>query len=428
MADVLGVFREIDGQIQRVGSITAEGSECQFAYDRSYLLQSDARPISVKMPLKEAPFSQYETRVFFEGLLPEGQMRSLAANSMHVGEDSYISMLSRFNNESIGALLFGDSAESLVSDRSYRPLEEGWEDKFSQSPRQIALELDMESRLSLAGAQSKAGLYCDENDPSRWYIPLGAAPSSHIVKASEGVFPHLSINEALCMLTARYCFFDVAQGRLLKAAGEPLYAVRRFDRVAGNEDGAISGQRKLLRLHQEDFCQAGGLLSWQKYEPTDGDYLGFGARLLSHVAPDPFSARMGFLNEILLCFLMGNCDNHLKNFSLLWSREWTACELSPLYDLVCTTIYPQIDREMGIPLCESRKIDDVRQGDILSSAKRAGVSEKLGWAEFEDLAEEIPQALERATQEIVDEGFPDAEYVSSLIRRDMEKRIEQAMK
>lgn len=97
--------------------------------------------------------------------------------------------------------------------------------------------MGMRTRLSLAGAESKLGLYHAGSDlQSGWFLPLGTAPSTHIVKASDGAFKNQTINEALCMLAAKHCGFDVADCQLLPAGGaEPLLIVTRFDREIPEE-------------------------------------------------------------------------------------------------------------------------------------------------------------------------------------------------
>lgn len=142
---------------------------------------------------------------------------------------------------------------------AYRPLGELDLIHLRDEPRKTAFEMSMSSRLSLSGAQSKVGLYYAENSAGgTWYLPESTAPSTHIVKTPQSVFPDQTLNEALCLETAKLCGFDTAEWTLLKLdGGEPLLAVRRFDRIFPNHhEKFISSLPAPKRLHQEDFCQA----------------------------------------------------------------------------------------------------------------------------------------------------------------------------
>lgn len=418
------IFREFRGGFQFVGELSFAQSAGSFSYAAKYLESPDAADISLALPLQEASFSPSATRAFFEGLLPEGSMRELFASSLHARGEDYLRLLSRLNNESVGALLFCDRDTEPEADRSYTPLSMADLERFARQPKRTALEMGLASRLSLAGAQSKIGLYCQNGAETVWYLPQGSASSTHIVKASDGTFPHQTINEAFCLAVARQCGFDVANAFLIRIPGqEPLLAVERFDRIKSHST-LVQGLPMPCRLHQEDFCQAAQLPSYLKYEPTDGNYLSLGARIINAASSDPFGDKVMFFNRILLDYLLGNCDNHLKNHSLLWDADWSARALSPLYDLTCTTLYPQLSREMGVSLCESRRLDEVTASDIRTAARRTGISEAMGWEQFERLREEFPLALVKAEQDLADQGFPEVSPVAEFIREDSARRLD----
>jgi len=425
----LQVFREFKGSYQFTGSLTLLDSNATFAYAVEYLNVRDAQSISLAFPLREKHFTPDETRSFFEGLLPEGDLHKMLAWSLHLGTDSYPEMLARLNNESTGALVFSyeesSNGDSLIKNRAYVPFSSEDLVRFSRQPRSVALESGMASRLSLAGAQAKLGLYHVGTDPALgWFLPMGSAPSTHIIKASDGSFPYQIINEALCLLTANYLGFATAESFLIpQNDAEPLLAVKRFDRTIDDDTEAIDGLNVPRRLHQEDFCQAAGLLSFMKYEPTDGNFLNLASMLLSRSVANPFGDRMMFFNRILFDFLIGNCDNHLKNHSILWSANWRSRELSPLYDITCTTFYPELVQEMGISLCSSRKIGDITRRDILSSAESISIDEKLAWSQYKELCEGFLPALKKAEQELIHKGYKDTSIIADFIRKDAAQRL-----
>lgn len=421
----LHVYREFRGESQLVGTLALSGGQFYFAYDGRYLASPQAAAISLSLPLRDAPFSEKATHAFFESLLPEGEMGMLFRSSLHLEAGEYPQLLSRLNNESIGALVFRTDETLTDAERAYEPLPYAALRAFALHPKRKALDFGMASRLSLAGAQTKAGLYHrSEKAGGGWFLPCGSAPSTHIVKASDGTFPCQTVNEALCLLTARRCGFDTANFQLVPMPeGEPLLAVERFDRIVPEHAETVSGIEAPVRLHQEDFCQAAGLSPHLKYEPTDGNYLSLASRIITRASANPFGDRMMLFNSVLFDFLIGNCDNHLKNRSLLWDADWSSCSLSPLYDITCTTRYPALERTMGVALCESRTIDKVAAADIRASAQRTGISERMGWEQYLELREAFPSALDQASEELAAQGFTEAREIAAFIREDAAPRL-----
>lgn len=421
--EILYVFREFNGVYERIGTLRTTNKGTSFTYDSAFARSDSARSISLSLPLREEPYLDADAPAFFEGLLPEGILRREFANIARTDELLSASLLARLNNESVGGLVFNCSEELPLHDRAYRPIQYRTVAALSENPMQTALQMGLSSRLSLAGAQTKIGLYhTGDDDADGWFRPEGGAPSNTIVKASTSMFPYQTVNEAFCLSVARLCGFDVASAELVPSSRDPLIVLKRFDRPMPERPAFIDGLAMPARLHQEDFCQAAGLPSYRKYEPTDGRYLALGSRLLSRTVSNPFGDKMMFFDRVLLDYLIGNCDNHLKNNSILWNSDWSTRELSPLYDITCTTMYSALAREMGISLCESRRIDDVTARDIRSAARSAGISEALGWEHYLSLREEFRAALPQAEQEIAERGFPEVHEVAAFVIRDSAPR------
>lgn len=381
----LNAFREWRGGCQLVGSIALDGSEVSFAYDAAYLDDADAAAVSLSLPLREEPFSEAEASPFFAGLAPEGDMRRLVGD--FIRSTSFAKMLERLNNESIGALVFAPDGEKPDLPGSYELIGMDELTRFRDSPSEVSFEMGMASRLSLAGAQSKVGLYHVGDDPLEgWYVPRGAAPTTHIVKAPTRVFPNQTVNEALCLESARLCGFDTAEWDLIDLpGGEPLLAMRRFDRVL--PDGAQG---------------TGELPPPQRL---------------------PFGDRAFLLQSVFLDYLLGNCYNHLKNRSLLWDASWRAVQLSPLYDLTCTTLYPEVSREMGVSLAPSRRVDDVREKDLSRAARDAGVPERFGVQLYREVCEELPAALDEAERVVAEMGFETVREVAAHVRGELADKV-----
>ena len=419
----LHVFRERGDTFQLVGSISFSHGDMSFAYDADYLEVRDSAAISLALPLREEPFDQQEASPFFAGLSPEGAMRRLVAESIH--SDLFSDMLARLNLESIGGLVFSTDRE-IEPEGCYEPIGIDALTELRDKPRAAAFEMGMASRLSLSGAQSKAGLYHIGEDPTEgWYLPKGVAGTTHIVKTPEPIFPDQTVNEALCLEVARRCGFDVAEWMLIPLPdGEPLIAVKRFDRCMDSGGSNSRGIVRPKRLHQEDFCQATGLMPDFKYEPTGAGYLARVCSAILKASSNPFGDRMLFLQSVFFDYLMGNCDNHLKNYSLLWDVDWKSRHLAPRYDIVCTTLYPSIYLEMGISLCPSRRITDVTVRDIDAASRAAGVPVPMGRGLYQEVYEGVPAALDAAEEALCEKGFNAASHIAEHIRSELKAKVQ----
>ena len=120
-------------------------------------------------------------------------------------------------------------------------------------------------RLSLGGVQDK--LVVTRAPSGRFGQPLGGAPSTHIIKPSIAGWADIAANEAFCLRLARCCGLSAASSEVAQIGEVACLIVERFDRTF--TDGT-----RILRLHQEDFCQALGVLPEAKYEAKGGPSVG----------------------------------------------------------------------------------------------------------------------------------------------------------
>jgi len=414
----LDVWREVGGEFQRVGAISGG----RFAYSTVYLESDNAAAISLNLPLGEEPFDARRTSAFFRGLLPEGETWSDFVGMLRSEGGGYTKVLEGLRNETVGALVFGERPS--WDEASYEPLGGDVLRRLAKIPQRAVVELGMRTRKSLAGAQPKVGLYHAGSDVDRgWHVPLGIAPSTHIVKNPNKLFPGDSVYEALCCEVTRLLDLPVAETELIRIDGnEPLLAVKRFDRVFEGSGRTLDGLRVPLRLHQEDMCQASGFSGEFKYEPTGACYANRCSVLAARGMRGVYNTTMVLFYMLCLDFVLGNCDNHLKNRSLLWNEGWTGFALAPFYDITNTTLYPGLDREMGISFGGSRKIDDVTPLMIMETGESCGIPRDVAWALFEEIAEESGPAIERAGQNLADKGFPDAVKAARRLLADADGR------
>ena len=161
-----------------------------------------------------------------------------------------------------------------------------------------------------------------------------------------------------------------------------------------------------------------------KYEPTGGNYASRCGTILTRASSNPFGDRAFFLQALYFDYLIGNCDNHLKNHAMLWDETWSTCELAPLYDITCTTIYPSVEAEMGVSLCPSRKIFNVTPHDIVRTSQALGVPQKLGESLYKELYANFPKALDAAANHLAQLGYNRTEYLVEHIRKEFSGKVQ----
>ena len=213
----LKVYREYRGTFELVGEFErADPVNETFAYDEGYLERDDAAALSASLPLRHEPYASNEFSAFFSGMLPEGPVRHELSMRFQIPQSDYLSMLERLGDECVGALRFlGDEKSSY--DPGYRPLQdEDFEALSKAEVFEIANDMQ-DSRLSLAGAQSKTGWFLPRGKDAKkagsgdWMLPLGSAPSTHIVKIASTKHPDLPFNELICMTAASAAGLEIAR-------------------------------------------------------------------------------------------------------------------------------------------------------------------------------------------------------------------------
>ena len=370
------VYRDRDGVRDLLGRLEHNpgNANATFTYDPAYLASARSHGefgISERLPLDEAPFEAAEFGPYFQGLLPEGEVYGNLALIYQVPRSDYLSVLENLGCESIGALTFvRDGVDPNDYAPRYDPLTDEFVNILSQTPVRAATRTASSTRLSLSGAQSKVAWFLPEGADARkatvadWRIPQGTAPSSHIVKVSARGEEDIALNELACARIARACGIEVASVTLIPDIPGAI-AVERYDRTwISTERG-----RSLLRLHQEDFCQALGLPTHLKYqiEGTDYSYLSFCADLIDATSSNAIADRLEFANRTVFNYVVGNTDAHLKNSSLLYNRTWTGRQLAPLYDVTCIPL-TGYSTKMAFDIGAHRQLDEVDEKDLLAIA------------------------------------------------------------
>ena len=414
------VSLEREGVMRPVGTICGnDATDSRFAYSETYLNGDDAAPISLSLPLQEAPFTAVQTKNFFEGLLPEGFTRRTVAQWMHVAEDDYLSILHGLGQECLGALCITAAGEE--SEAAYTPITAKEVQALAAEGAAKSAELVTKSHLSLTGASGKVGLYYDA-DSDAWYLPRGTAPSTHIVKQSHVRLDGIVTNEQLSLMTAAKCGIGIAKSFIINTGGgedrEVLFATERFDRKFSPDSKRIDGLRCPLRLHQEDFTQAMGIPAAEKYEKNPRGYLRGMFEVLRRFSAEPIADQLKLWDVLVFNYLIGNTDSHIKNFSLLYSPNQKTVRLAPAYDIVSTVVYPESTREMAFFIGGALLLDDLSRDSFRLAAREVGLGERLAMRRFDAMCTKFRPALHASAKELAAAGFPKA--------IEMEQRILEA--
>lgn len=361
-----------------------------FKYDEGY----HGAPLSLALPICNRTYHQQALLPFLFGLLPDSeQQRKAIARDFGISPNNPVTMLDRIGLDCQGGVQF--CREERVDDvlartGEYRPL----------TDHEIALRLKAirsddeatwvgeEESWSLGGNQGKFALGLRDG---AWCSCIGSAPTTHIFKNGVVGFKLQALNEFVCMKTAERAGVPTAHVDYRLFEDEPALIIERYDRTIG-EDGTI------LRAHQEDLCQALGVMPFQKYT-ADGGPAARDVLTLLGTAP---AARLNILLFTLMLYfnyLIGGTDAHAKNYSLLLGTEHNVA-LARMYDVASGFAYDRLRRHgrLAMAIGGENRFGRVGSG-ALERYAQSGPFEQFGLgvascrALMMDLAQEIPISL-----------------------------------
>lgn len=337
MAKILDVYfyEKIIGQL-----IQDNHGEMNFSYSVDWLNDPHATRISCSLPLQEEAFKRKSCHAFFGGILPEENQRKLIAKNLGISVNNDFSMLEKIGGECAGALSFIPKGQKLNSyTNNYHELQSTeLANILRELPTRPLLAGEKGVRLSLAGVQDKIAVYINDD---KFFIPLDSAPSTHILKPDFSIYEGVIFNEAFCLKLAKEINLPTAEAEIKKIDEIDYLLIKRYDRIFDET------QQKIKRLHQEDFCQALGVPSNNKYQNEGGPSLKQCFDLIRKESSIPILDLDKLINAVIFNFIIGNCDAHGKNFSLLYLDQ---LQLAPSYDLICTLYYEDLDKKMAMKL------------------------------------------------------------------------------
>ena len=363
-----------------------------FTYTDTWLAASGRPPLSRSLPPRAEPLEGPAVLAFFGGLLPEGSVRRRVAENLGVSEDNDFALLSALGGDCAGALRLLAIGDPRPEAASPAPLSETeLAALVEQLPRRPLLAGQDGVRLSLAGAQSKL--------PLRWIggeyaLSTFDAPSTHILKPESPDFPGLAAVEAFCLDLARRAGLPAARADWLRVGDTPCLRVERYDR----ELDPVTG--KVLRIHQEDFCQALGVPSHRKYQQEGGPAASDLLVCIRDHSTAPVLDLRQFLDLLIFNVLIGNADAHGKNFA--WRYPNGERRLAPAYDLVATALWPELSGRMAMRVGPAKFMNEVTSDHFLKFAAANRIGRSLFRVRMEELCNRVtanvPAALSDAPE------------------------------
>jgi len=396
-----------------IGRLTkASSGAISFDYEQSWLGWENAIPVSLSMPLREGAYRGEQVTAVFENLLPDSLplRRRVAEKVGAAGTDAY-SMLTAIGRDCVGALQFlahddqvqadGEIQGEPVSIEEIEQILKG----LAQAP--LGLTKDDDFRISVAGAQEKTALLYNEG---RWLKPLGTTPTTHLFKPSIGRLPngidltHSVENEFYCLTLASAFGLPVNKVEMHTFGKTRALVVERFDR-RWTRDG------RLLRVPQEDFCQALSIPPTQKYQSDGGpnlvDILG-----LLQGSDTPLEDQATVFKAQIFFWLIGATDGHAKNFSV-YLGSGGSYHLTPLYDIL--TAQPSLDthqinrKQMRLAMSVGRnrhyRLDEILGRHFAQTGAAAKLPESLVKDTMQQVLDGANAALRRV-EELLPKSFP----------------------
>jgi serine/threonine-protein kinase HipA len=391
-----------------------------FQYDPAWLGWEHALPVSLSLPLREDRYIGAPVIAVFDNLLPDSDAirRRVVERMQTQGTDAY-SLLAAVGRDCVGALQFlpdgeepdpaGAIAGKPVSDAEIGAML----DNLATAP--LGLGDDQDFRISIAGAQEKTALLYWKK---RWHKPLGTTATTHILKPQIGRLPNgLDLsnsveNEYLCLKLTAALGLPSADVEMAIFEGKRVLIVERFDR-------RWTKDKRLLRLPQEDCCQALSVPPTLKYENEGGPGIPAILNLLKG-SDTPEGDQRQFLTTIVVFWLLGATDGHAKNFSVFLSPGGRF-RITPLYDVI--SAQPSADAEqirrnkmkLAMAVGDSRHyaIHTIMPRHFIQSAAQVGIGAATLEQIFEDIRSRAPKALEKAKQTLPAD-FPEEIAISII--------------
>ncbi len=386
----------LNGQI--AGEVLRQkGGKLQFDYSDKYRKQPGATPLSLSMPIQIQSHPDSAIVPWLWGLLPENDMiLTTWAREFQVSASSPFSLLSTpIGLDCAGAVQFTTS--DRLDDVLSRSGKITWLSDDNVEERLRSLRQDgatwlgstFTGQFSLAGAQAKTALIFKNK---RWGVPSGSIPTTHILKPAVIGFKDHDLNEHLCLDAARRATLLAVRTRIAHFDTESAVVIDRYDRQFKGAD--------ILRIHQEDLCQALGISPLQKYQSEGGPSPSNITKLFRNVMStyDANKEALRFADYLIWNWIIAGTDAHAKNYSLLLSGNQV--RLAPFYDVSSALPYGKHEKKLRLAM----KIGGdyavfASRNTWIKASKELGVDTDLLVARVVELARLAPDAFADAARE-----------------------------
>ncbi|MDR1696483.1 MAG: type II toxin-antitoxin system HipA family toxin [Endomicrobium sp.] len=339
--------------------------------------------VSNSLPLSKKIFDDNECSPYFNGLLPEnGEVRNMLGRIFGINANNDFSLLSAIGYDCAGALTLQNPADEVIEKEFIEPeVEIQAEDSLAKHIENLPAAPFFESpsneiRLSLAGVQDKAAVTIIDG---KICFPKNHTPTTHIIKPLIKNLKDTVLNEFFCMRLAQKAGINTANVEIRKAQDIQYLLIERYDRQIKDN--------KVKRIHQEDFCQALGKASANKYQENGGPGFKDCFELLT-ITNTPAKHIAQMMKILMFNFLIGNNDAHAKNFSLIYFGGKPS--LAPAYDLISTQAYPNLTGKMAMKIGEYDK-DKLNVYSFSGFCKEISYSYPAFKREFLEISESLQE-------------------------------------
>ena len=388
---------------EKVGDLFISSTDqISFQYANSWLnsreyLQNKGS-ISLSLPASPRVYNQ-EAHAFFVNLLPEGEVKKCLAAQLNISDGNDAKLLELIGGDCAGALRIEKKTNTNL-EPFYEPLD-GFQ-LLEKLKKGLVLgnTQKIPERLSLAGAQGKLLLYVEN---SNFYSTHNGAPSNVILKTNSNPFIYLNLteNEYFSMLLASKCGLLTPNTQYKSFKNMSFLVSHRYDRI-GLKAADSQENNWVEKLHQEDFCQALGILPNRKYEKEGGPgHKACAALIKNHLSLNDFS---NYLDWVIFNLCIGNADAHAKNISILYSKD-NSLSLAPFYDMLCTRVYSALGRSFAMNYGGTENLEEINRKTHSKFAADVQISESLLIKKIENMTQRIKLTLPILEKLLIRDGI-----------------------
>jgi serine/threonine-protein kinase HipA len=366
-------------------------------YVFNYRQVADEAAVSLVMPVREESYASGDLMGVFAMNRPEGYLRYIIEERLkRLGAPSDMLLLFLSGGNQIGRLSYALPGKAISQSEGEHL------DELLSSPSAalFARLVDLYALGSgISGVQPKALVPIAADHADKLLEHTAVPLKTVIVKAEGGDYPGLARNEFFCMSVAREAGFDVPQFWL--SDDGLLFIMSRFDR---SHDGTPLGF--------EDMAVLTGRSVERKYE---GSYEMIAQAVEKYAGDDSVAQLRKLFERVALSCCLRDGDAHLKNFGMLYEHPATARRLAPIYDVVCTDVYPELDGKMALKMHKSKTFPN--DAKLIAYGNRLGLSNRD--------AVEILARIELAYQTVKALCEKDPRYQNDSLLADIQRAVKR---